>query len=121
MLAIKTALGRADATPTLIFDEIDTGVGGRVGNVVGEKLHALADGRQVLCITHLPQLAAFGDSHLQIRKEIRDDRTTTRVAPLAEPDRVEELALMIGGGDAATQAARALRDRVRARQPAPHA
>ncbi len=113
MLAIKTALGMADDTPTLIFDEIDTGVGGRVGNVVGSKLHGLATNRQVLCITHLPQIAAFGDQHFHIRKDVTGNRTTTRVTVMDEPSRVAELAQMIGGGDAAQTAAEALRERVR--------
>ncbi|MGB0386800.1 MAG: DNA repair protein RecN [Ardenticatenaceae bacterium] len=105
MLAIKTALGMADDTPTLIFDEIDTGVGGRVGNIVGRKLYHLADQRQVLCITHLPQLAAFGDRHFHIRKKIANDRTATQVTIMSEEERVNELAQMMGGGNAALQAA----------------
>jgi DNA repair protein RecN (Recombination protein N) len=113
MLAIKTALGQADDTPTLIFDEIDTGVGGRVGAVVGQKLHALAEARQVLCITHLPQLAAYGDKHFHIRKELRGERTLTRVTDMSEEERVGELAQMIGTGDAARTAAKELRAQVR--------
>jgi DNA repair protein RecN (Recombination protein N) len=113
MLAIKTALGHADNTPTLIFDEIDTGVGGRVGGVVGRKLHDLAGNRQVLCITHLPQIAAFADRHFHIRKEIVADRTATRVDLMDETARVAELAQMIGDGEAAWVAAAELRERVR--------
>ncbi|MDQ4077216.1 MAG: DNA repair protein RecN [Chloroflexota bacterium] len=113
MLAIKTALGRADDTPTLIFDEIDTGVGGRVGHVVGHKLYGLATNRQVLCITHLPQLAAFGDQHFHIRKEITGDRTRTQVTLMDEEGRIAELAQMMGGGEAAHSAAAALRENVR--------
>lgn len=113
MLAIKTALGQADDTPTLIFDEIDTGVGGRVGSVVGQKLHALAEARQVLCITHLPQLAAYGDKHFHIRKELTADRTRTRVTDMSEEERVGELAQMIGTGDAARTAAEELRAQVK--------
>ncbi len=113
MLAIKTALGHADDTPTLIFDEIDTGVGGRVGHIVGSKLHGLASNRQVLCITHLPQLAAFGDRHFHIRKEVTGDRTRTHVTLMDEAGRISELAQMIGGGEAAWSAAAALRERIR--------
>lgn len=113
MLAIKTALGQADDTPTLIFDEIDTGVGGRVGSVVGQKLHALAEARQVLCITHLPQLAAYGDKHFHIRKELTAERTRTRVTEMSEEERVGELAQMIGTGDAARTAAEELRAQVK--------
>lgn len=113
MLAIKTALGMADDTPTLIFDEIDTGVGGRVGHIVGQKLHNLAVNRQVLCITHLPQLAAFGDRHFHIRKEITGNRTATRVTAMEEEARLAELAQMIGGGEGAWTAAKELRQQVR--------
>jgi DNA repair protein RecN (Recombination protein N) len=97
MLALKSILSAADHTPTLIFDEIDVGVGGRSGQVVGEKLWSLTDNHQVICITHLPQIAAFADTHFKITKQVRDDRTSTRVDALAEKDRVQEVAAMLGG------------------------
>ncbi len=97
MLALKSVLTRADPTPTLIFDEIDQGIGGRVGAVVGRKLKYLATGHQVLCITHLPQLAAFGDLHFRVQKGEVDGRTVTRVQPLEGEERVLELASMLGG------------------------
>lgn len=99
MLALKSILAAADAIPTLIFDEVDVGVGGRSGQVVGEKLWQLTNqGRhQVICITHLPQIAAFGDGHYNIVKEIEGERTATLVHRLTEPERVEELAAMLGG------------------------
>ena len=75
MLALKNVLARADHVPTLIFDEIDQGIGGRVGTVVGKKLWQLTNQHQVLCITHLPQLAAFGQQHFQVQKQIVDGRT----------------------------------------------
>jgi DNA repair protein RecN (Recombination protein N) len=96
MLALKNVLARADNVPTLIFDEIDQGIGGRVGTVVGHKLWLLARHHQVMCITHLPQLAAFGEQHLLVRKEIHDGRTLTEVADLRGDDRLRELALMLG-------------------------
>jgi len=100
MLALKTVLSTADETPTLIFDEIDQGIGGRVGVVVGRKLWGLtqADGlqHQVLCVTHLPQIAGYADSHFHVEKGISEQRTTTRVRVLEKADRVEELALMLG-------------------------
>ncbi len=102
MLALKTVLAQADRTPTLIFDEIDAGIGGRVGAVVGQKLRGLTRGKgdaprhQVLCVTHLPQLAAYGDLHLHVRKEIVGERTVTHVRPLEGQARVEELAGMLG-------------------------
>jgi DNA repair protein RecN (Recombination protein N) len=96
MLAIKNVLAKADRIPTLIFDEIDQGIGGRVGMVVGRKLWELARQHQVLCVTHLPQLAAFGEQHLKVLKQIKDGRTETQVETLDGDDRVIELAQMMG-------------------------
>ncbi len=96
MLALKEVLSRADATPTLIFDEIDQGIGGRVGTIVGRKLAALARDHQVLCVTHLAQIAAYGDCHLAVQKLVDGDRTVTRLHELAGPQRVQELAAMLG-------------------------
>ena len=109
MLALKTVLSHADETPTLIFDEIDQGIGGRVGAKVGEKLWGLAVGtgrgglrHQVLCVTHLPQLAGFGDVHFRVEKVVEGERTVTRVRPLQGGGRVEELAQMLGASGEAT-------------------
>jgi DNA repair protein RecN (Recombination protein N) len=96
MLALKNVLAEADQVPTLIFDEIDQGIGGRVGTVVGEKLWQLARNHQVLVITHLPQLAAFGDQHWQVTKLLQDNRTLTRVTKLEGEARTLELAGMLG-------------------------
>jgi len=96
MLAIKNVLARADQVPTLIFDEIDQGIGGRVGSVVGRKLRELARQHQVLCVTHLPQLAAFGEQHLHVQKMIEEGRTSTHVESLAGEKRMLELAQMMG-------------------------
>jgi DNA repair protein RecN (Recombination protein N) len=96
MLAIKNILAQADRIPTLIFDEIDQGIGGRVGMVVGRKLWELARRHQVLCITHLPQLAAFGEQHWRVLKEIRNERTETLVESLTGEQRLIELAQMMG-------------------------
>jgi DNA repair protein RecN (Recombination protein N) len=96
MLALKNVLVMADHIPTLIFDEIDQGIGGRVGAVVGRKLWQLARQHQVLCITHLPQLAAFGEQHFHVEKYIQDGRTLTRLKLLQGDDRLSELALMLG-------------------------
>jgi len=96
MLALKNVLVQADNIPTLIFDEIDQGIGGRVGMVVGEKLWQLGRQHEVLCVTHLPQLAAFGDQHFQVRKKVESGRTTTQVEQLGEGSRLEELAQMLG-------------------------
>ncbi len=96
MLALKHVLARADYIPTLIFDEIDQGIGGRVGVVVGEKLWQLGRRHEVLCVTHLPQLAAFGDQHFSVRKQVQGGRTVTQVHRLDDAARLEELASMLG-------------------------
>jgi DNA repair protein RecN (Recombination protein N) len=105
MLALKTILSAADIVPILIFDEIDSGISGRSGQVVGEKLWQLGQSHQVLCVTHLPQIAALGDVHLRVTKVADADRTITRVEDLDQPGRVAELGQMLGGAD--TAAARA--------------
>lgn len=97
LLALKSILSRVDEVATLIFDEIDVGVGGRAGQVVGQKLWAITENHQVICITHLPQVAAFGDAHYHIAKEFSEDRTRTSVRRLDEPQRVDELAAMLDG------------------------
>jgi DNA repair protein RecN (Recombination protein N) len=96
MLALKNVLVKEDIVPTLVFDEIDQGIGGRVGMIVGEKLWALSRQHQVMCVTHLPQLAAFGDQHFRVTKELLDQRTHTEVLPLMGDNRKHELALMFG-------------------------
>ena len=97
MLGLKSVLARADRTPTLIFDEIDQGIGGRVGSIVGLKLWRLARQHQVLCVTHLPQLAAYADQHFRVEKVQRAGRTFTTIGPLSQAERLAELALMLGG------------------------
>lgn len=97
MLGLKTVLTAADHVPSLIFDEIDQGIGGRVGVIVGRKLWNLASDHQVLCITHLPQLAAFGDQHYKVEKRVTDGRTVAVTRELDEPSRIPELAQMLGG------------------------
>jgi DNA repair protein RecN (Recombination protein N) len=96
MLALKKVLAQADEIPVLIFDEIDQGIGGRVGFVVGEKLWQLARAHQVLCVTHLPQLAAFGDQHYRVEKEVKNGRTQTVVNLMQKESRLHELAQMLG-------------------------
>jgi DNA repair protein RecN (Recombination protein N) len=113
MLAIKNVLAQADRVPTLIFDEIDQGIGGRVGSVVGMKLWELAHRHQVLCVTHLAQLAAFGEQHLRVMKQIKDGRTETQVEVVTGEARLLELAQMMGEvSDGTRQAARELLDSV---------
>ena len=96
MLALKNTLAQADTIPTMVFDEIDQGIGGRIGALVGEKLWQLACYHQVICITHLPQLAALYDSHFHVRKQISEDRTRTIVDRLGAEDSLHELASLMG-------------------------
>ncbi|HEX6164758.1 MAG TPA: DNA repair protein RecN [Vicinamibacterales bacterium] len=122
MLALKT-LAAADAGPakTLIFDEVDAGIGGRVATVVGQKLASLGDRFQVLCITHLPQIAACGRSHFLIEKKVQGRRTVTSVTRLEGEERAAEIARMMGGaaaGEKAMESARELLDNTGARPKA---
>jgi len=96
VLAIKSALKMADPIPTLVFDEIDMGVGGRSADSVGRKLATLASFHQVLCITHLPQIACFSDMHFKLVKEIEAGRASSRVETVDGQDKVKELAAMLG-------------------------
>ena len=96
MLAIKTVLTAADAIPTLVFDEVDAGIGGRLGATVGQKLSALSNEHQVLCVTHLPQIAAIADHHVRVKKGVSDDRAVTSIEVLNAEKRVEEIAQMLG-------------------------
>ncbi len=105
MLAIKSALATVYAPETLLFDEIDTGVGGRLGDVLGRKLYELSRQRQVIVITHLPQIAAYADTHLQVTKVSKNKRTLAQVQELGTEERVEEIAQMING-KAATETTR---------------
>jgi DNA repair protein RecN (Recombination protein N) len=97
MLALKTVLAVEDEIPVLIFDEVDANVGGETANAVGEKMKQIAAKRQVLCITHLPQVAAPADAHYVVTKQIRDGRTISEIALLTKKERVTELARMFGG------------------------
>lgn len=99
MLAVKSALAEQDTIPLMVFDEIDANVGGEMGNAIGEKLRTVADSRQVVCITHLPQVAARGRSHLVVNKTVRSGRTSAGITPVCGNDRVEEVARMLGGKD----------------------
>ena len=97
MLALKSVAPERDGVSTLVFDEVDAGVGGMAATAVGEKLRGVAQGLQVLCITHLPQVAAFGDRHYRVEKMQQGGRTFTALVPLEGEDRVREMARMLGG------------------------
>jgi DNA repair protein RecN (Recombination protein N) len=96
MLAIRNLCG-ADSGTTLVFDEVDAGIGGRVAEAVGRRLLEIARRNQVLCVTHLPQIAAFAESHFSVRKDVVNSRTLTAVEQLDGKSRIEELARMLGG------------------------
>jgi DNA repair protein RecN (Recombination protein N) len=97
MLAIKTVLAETDRVPVLIFDEIDSGIGGAVAAVMGQRLRALGAYHQVLCVTHLPQVASQAEHHLLVEKSVKQNRTSTSVKKLDQHARQDEVARMLGG------------------------
>jgi len=97
VLAMKAILAETDSVETVVFDEVDAGIGGGVAEIVGKKLSSLADHHQVICITHLPQIAKFANQHFCISKSVSDGRTSTSINPLNEKDRLKEIARMLGG------------------------
>jgi DNA repair protein RecN (Recombination protein N) len=113
MLALKTVLSELDDVPTLLFDEVDSGIGGDTATIVGRKLRRLAEHRQVVCITHLPQIAALADFHFRVEKRVDGEgsgaRTRTVATALEHDARVAELSRMLGGE---TDASRALAHRM---------
>lgn len=113
MLALKRSAPEADGVGTLIFDEVDAGIGGQAATAVGEKIGRLGQGAQVLCVTHLPQVAAFADHHYQVAKDQQEDRTATRLSCLDEEQRVAELSRMLGGSHAGQQAVDHARELIR--------
>lgn len=97
MLALKTVLAQADAIPVLIFDEIDVGISGRVARIVGQSLDNLAENHQIICITHLPQIASMGQLHYSVEKKTDDQDTKTLIRPLSDEERVVEIGKLLGG------------------------
>jgi DNA repair protein RecN (Recombination protein N) len=109
MLALKTVLAAEDGIPVLVFDEVDANVGGETANAVGEKMKQIATKRQVLCISHLPQVAAPADAQYVVTKQVKNGRTISAITLLDKKSRLTELARMLGGqSDAARQHAGAL-------------
>lgn len=102
-LALQVVIAGIGRIPTLIFDEVDVGIGGKVAEIVGHRLHDLSQSRQVMCITHLAQVAAQGDNHLQVSKQTRGKETNTAVQPLPSEERIKEIARMIGGVEISQQ------------------
>ncbi|KPJ53864.1 hypothetical protein AMJ39_02990 [candidate division TA06 bacterium DG_24] len=115
MLALKTILANVDSVPTLVFDEIDVGIGGRTAERVGTRLRAIANERQVICITHLPQIASLGDHHFEVKKVEAGGRTVTTVHVLSDDERVAEIARMLGGSKITETVLKHAREMVSAR------
>ncbi len=97
ILALKNVLSRTGSVASIIFDEVDNGIGGAVAEIVGRKLKEVSANHQVICITHLPQIACFGDSHLYVSKKVMKGRTITFVEELDEQQKIEEISRMLGG------------------------
>ena len=97
ILALKAILAKTETVETLVFDEVDAGIGGGTAEVVGRKLSDLANHHQIVCITHLAQIAKFGKHHFSISKHVASGRTRTEIRPLGEKDRHQEIARMLGG------------------------
>lgn len=114
MLAIKRVLARIDPVLTYVFDEVDTGMSGAAADAVGRLLQAVSRERQVIAVTHLPQIAAFGDRHFTVEKETREERVRTRIAQLTEADRIREIARMLAGSEITTAALDNARDLIAA-------
>ncbi|SHL03334.1 DNA repair protein RecN [Rhodothermus profundi] len=124
MLALKTILAKSDRLPILVFDEIDTGISGAVAHRVGERLHDLANYHQIIAITHLPQIAAFGDVHFLVEKVVEEGRAKTRIRRLSDEERAQQVAALMSGAEvteAALESARELIRQVAAREKAPEA
>jgi len=115
MLALKSALAEADAVPVLIFDEIDTGISGRIAHVVGKRLKTLGRSHQVICITHLPQIASAGDRHFRVTKQVSGNRTSTEIRRIESEERILEIAKLIGGESVTEAALASARELIRAR------
>ena len=110
MLAIKTLESERGGVGTMVFDEIDTGISGRMAQVVAEKMAAIAAKRQVICVTHLPQLAAMANHEMLVEKRVEDGRTRTHIRTLSREERISEIARMLGGADGSGDSARSHAD-----------
>jgi DNA repair protein RecN (Recombination protein N) len=99
MLALKCVFVDKDKIPTLIFDEIDTGISGSIGKRVGEKMYQVSTKHQVLCITHLPQIAALADNYYYVSKKVENQKTFTEIRILSKDDKIKEIAKMTGGDE----------------------
>jgi len=114
VLAMKKVLAKAGSVGTVIFDEVDSGIGGATAEIVGRKLRDISRHHQVICITHLPQIASFGRTHYQVTKRVSDGRTKTDVRQLSEDERVEEITRMLGGVEITDKTRAAAREMLKA-------
>ena len=116
MLALKSVLAEADQISTLVFDEIDAGISGKIAQIVGAKLLSLSRFHQILCVTHLPQIAAFGRTHLKVAKQVQSGRTFMQADVLNLEQREQELANLLGGKELSEQALENARHLIREAQ-----
>ena len=114
MLAFKKIIGDYDDIPTMIFDEIDSGISGIAASVVGRKLHEIAENHQIICITHLPQIAAFGAHNYRISKSSDSSMTYTVIEPLSDEEKVMEIAKLLGGANITETTMRSARELIEA-------
>ncbi len=112
MLGLNAILAGQDKTHSLIFDEVDSGIGGGIAEVIGRKINTLSKFHQILCDTHLPQIADFAQNHHLVFKEVRDGRTVTDIRPLSGEERINEIARMLGGVKPSAKALEAAREMV---------
>jgi DNA repair protein RecN (Recombination protein N) len=113
MLAIKRVLAGLGPASLYVFDEVDAGIGGAVAEVIGRKIHEVAQHSQVLCITHLPQISAYADAHYRVHKEVVGKRTKSDIRLLSDKERLEEIARMLGGVTVTDQARAAAQELIR--------
>ncbi|HYE09301.1 MAG TPA: DNA repair protein RecN, partial [Patescibacteria group bacterium] len=99
ILAIKNAFSEIEKAPCVVFDEVDTGVGGQTANMVGQKIKAISKNSQILCITHLPQIASLSDNHILVDKVVQDNKTYTKIKILDDSEKIYEIARMLGGNE----------------------
>ena len=114
VLAMKKVLARAGSVGTVIFDEVDSGIGGATAEIVGRKLRDISMHHQVICITHLPQIASFGQTHYRVAKSVSEGRTRTDVKTLSDTERLEEITRMLGGVEITDKTRDAAREMLKA-------
>jgi len=112
MLSIKNILSAVDRVPVMVFDEIDTGISGKIAGVVGKKLKEISFKKQLLCITHLPQIAAYSDTHYSVEKHVKDNKTETLIIKLDDSSKIQEIAKLLSGETVTETSLKAAREMV---------